>query len=102
MICEETQDIRSIGSGRVQVERIAQTEPEDFQLPSPEVVRKPLQKAGQLLGVRRAALPAVVQFAFTYSKKNTARYPQCIYCSSEDLYMVALLCTRAQGSVCCK
>lgn len=34
-----------------QVERVAQTEPENIQLPSPDVIRKPLEKAAALLGV---------------------------------------------------
>ena len=42
----------------VQVERIAQTQPEEFQLPSPKIVREPLQKAGKLLGVRPIANPS--------------------------------------------
>lgn len=35
----------------LQVERIAQTEPETLQLPSPDIIRKPLEKASTLLGV---------------------------------------------------
>jgi len=39
----------------VQLERVAQTEPENFQLPSPDIVKVPLQQAAKALTVSHPA-----------------------------------------------
>lgn len=40
----------------MQLERVAQTEPENFQLPSPDIIKRPLQQAQKALTVGTVAL----------------------------------------------
>ncbi|BDA48034.1 hypothetical protein COCOBI_11-2910 [Coccomyxa sp. Obi] len=59
-----------VGIAHVQVERIAQTEPEIVQLPSPDIVRKPLEKAAALLGDTTRAYEEVIEGNLENTRKQ--------------------------------
>lgn len=59
-----------VGIAHVQVERIAQTEPEKAQLPSPDMIRKPLEKAAALLGDTTRAYEEVIEENLESTRKQ--------------------------------